>query len=157
MTATPNPLAPNPRKITNYSALQNFVDSNTTGIDSSGNQVSLVFNDVTQATAANTTGNGATPTVATPAVPATTVVATNTTGADVNVYIIGGTITQVKVNTVLVGTGAGSYYLPAGATISITYSVAPTWVWQAENGVAPAGYVELVVGGVLVKIPFLTA
>lgn len=70
-----------------------------------------------------------TPTIGTPAVPATTVAQNNTTGTVVSVTITGGTLTSVKVNTVQVGTTAGTYLVPVGGNISITYSVAPAWAW----------------------------
>jgi hypothetical protein len=69
-----------------------------------------------------------------PAVPATGVNATNTTGGPVAVTIVGGTVTQVAVNgaTILAGTSlAGSVVaVPAGGTINVTYSAAPTWTWK---------------------------
>lgn len=71
--------------------------------------------------------------VTTPAVPASTVAAANTTGQDLDVLITGGTITFVFVNGAQVGTAAGSYNLPAGGNISITYSAAPTWAWSNPN------------------------
>jgi hypothetical protein len=67
--------------------------------------------------------------VPTPAVPASTVAQVNATGQYVVVTITGGTLTFVFVNGVQVGTTAGSYAVPPGGTISITYSVAPTWAW----------------------------
>lgn len=68
---------------------------------------------------------------ATPAVPASTVNATNTTGEPVAVTVTGGTITAVVVNAVTVSTVTGvTVVVPAGQTISITYTVAPTWVWK---------------------------
>lgn len=73
------------------------------------------------------------PVITTPAVPLTTVTATNSTSASVQVVITGGTLTAVKVNTVTVGTTAGTYTVPAGGTISITYSSAPTWAWSGES------------------------
>lgn len=67
--------------------------------------------------------------ISTPSVPATTVGVQNTSGSNVQVVISGGTMTQVIIDGVQVGTGAGTYTLPAGGTISMTYSVASTWVW----------------------------
>lgn len=67
--------------------------------------------------------------VTTPGVPASTTPVTNTTGTNVQVVITGGTMTAVIINGVTVGAGAGTYQLPAGAVISMTYSVAPTWAW----------------------------
>jgi hypothetical protein len=70
-------------------------------------------------------------TVTTPAVPATTVVETNTTNVDVMVYLAGGTLTAgTEVNGVAtLGTTDIGYFVPAGGTIKLTYSAAPTWVW----------------------------
>jgi hypothetical protein len=71
----------------------------------------------------------AAPTVSSPAVPLTTVAATNSTGTVVAVTISGGTLTSVVVNGTQAGTTAGTYLVPVAGTISITYSVAPTWAW----------------------------
>lgn len=72
-------------------------------------------------------------TVASPAVPlsgspSTNLVA-NTTGTVVAVTITAGTLTFVYVNGVQVGTTAATYLVPIAGTISITFSVAPTWAW----------------------------
>ena len=53
----------------------------------------------------------------------------NTNAWPVFVTITGGTLTFVFVNGVQVGTTAGTYVVPAGQAISITFSVAPTWAW----------------------------
>lgn len=71
-------------------------------------------------------------TVTTPSVPASTTPITNTTGTNVQVVITGGTMTAVIINGVTVGAGAGTYTLPAGAVLSMTYSVAPTWAWTPQ-------------------------
>jgi hypothetical protein len=70
--------------------------------------------------------------IAAPGVPASTTPVTNTSGYNVQVVITGGTMTAVIINGVIVGAGAGTYQLPAGAVISMTYSVAPTWTWQVQ-------------------------
>lgn len=77
-------------------------------------------------------------TVNAPSVPATTVVATNPTSLTATVTITGGTLTVVKVGTsgqtyaqaTQVGTAAGTYTVPPGGVIGITYSAAPTWTWS---------------------------
>lgn len=73
------------------------------------------------------------PAVGTPGVPssgtATTNLVANSTGTVVAVTISAGTIANVYVNGTQAGTAAGLYLVPAGGTISITYSVAPTWAW----------------------------
>lgn len=66
-----------------------------------------------------------------PAVPLTTVAVTNNYHGSVAVTVSGGTLTFVFVNGVQAGTSAGTYIVPAHGTISITYSVAPTWTWAS--------------------------
>ena len=53
--------------------------------------------------------------VATPAIPASTVPVVNNTGQWVNCAIVGGTMTNVSINGVTAGAGAGNYALPPGA------------------------------------------
>ena len=65
----------------------------------------------------------------TPASFGSTTVVPNATGAVVLVTVTGGTLTFVYVNGVQAGTTAGTYLVPAGGTICITYSSAPTWTW----------------------------
>lgn len=74
------------------------------------------------------------PVISTPAVPATTVTATNSNAFPVQVVIAanGATISAVTVAGSSVGSAAGTYVVPAGATIAISYTVAtPTWTWSA--------------------------
>lgn len=68
-------------------------------------------------------------TVTTPAVPASTVTATNSTGVDVTAYVAGGTVTAISVDGTATGLITGAIRVPAGSTIAITYSAAPTWKW----------------------------
>lgn len=68
-------------------------------------------------------------TTTTPGFPLTNTNVVNTNAWPVFVTITGGTLTSVKVNNVQVGTTAGTYVVPAGQPISITFSVAPTWAW----------------------------
>lgn len=72
-----------------------------------------------------------TPAIATPGFPASNTPVTNTTGFPVRVTVTGGTLTQVLVNGVQVGTTAGTYGVPIGGTIAVVYTVAPTWNWFA--------------------------
>lgn len=69
--------------------------------------------------------------ITTPPVPASTVAQQNTNQFAVQVVISAGTITNVSVNGITVGTAAGTYTVPANGAISITYSVAPTWAWTS--------------------------
>ena len=99
----------------------------------------------------------------TPALPATTVQAVNTSGKNLSVVAFGGTTTFWYVNSVQVATTTPAssaaplaLALPPGATISVTYSVAPVWAWMdyldmgvlansngsvyaGENSIAPTG------------------
>lgn len=77
----------------------------------------------------------------TPSVPLTTVNQANNNPYSVSVTITGGTLTSVKVNGVQVGTTDGTYTVPSYGTISITYSVAPTWAWANARALvtAPGG------------------
>jgi hypothetical protein len=82
------------------------------------------------------------PATSSPAVPATGVAQQNTNPYPVKVVINanGATITNVTVNGLTVGTGAGTYIVPAAGTISIAYTVAtPTWVWSAAQAQANVG------------------
>lgn len=96
----------------------------------------------TGGTPALSAGNTITP----PSVPASGVTATNNSGLNVLVTVSGGTLTAVTVNGAQVGTTDGSYLLPARGTISITYSVAPTWTWAQAivslSGATAAGQVK---------------
>jgi hypothetical protein len=67
-----------------------------------------------------------------PAVPATTVAYTNTTGFDVTVIVAGGTVTAIAIGGTATGLTTGLLRVPANQTITLTYSVAPTWKWFAD-------------------------
>jgi len=81
------------------------------------------------------------PVISNPGMPASNTPVTNTYGYPVYVTITGGTLTNVLVNGVSVGTTAGTYAVPVLGTIAITYSLAPTWNWFAlgteHNALAP--------------------
>lgn len=69
-----------------------------------------------------------------PTVPASNTAITNLTGVDVMVYLTGGTLTgnvQIGGHGVAAFTNTG-YLLPAGSTIRLTYSSAPTWTWNGN-------------------------
>lgn len=72
------------------------------------------------------------PPVATPAVPSSGGAVANLTGCDVAVYLSGGSVSRVAVGgTAVLHASPATVYLPAGATVGLTYSTTPTWVWQA--------------------------
>lgn len=73
----------------------------------------------------------------TPAFAGSGTAVTNTSGYNVNVYVFGGNVTSVALNGTTVATGAGTNFqasvmLKPGDTITPTYTVVPTWLWQAE-------------------------
>lgn len=70
--------------------------------------------------------------IATPPVPASGTAITNLSGVDVMVYLAGGTLTgnvEISGHGVLDATNTG-YLLPAGGSIKLSYSVAPSWAWN---------------------------
>ena len=79
----------------------------------------------------------------TPAVPASTTPVTNTSPLPASVVISGGTLSNVSVNGVTVGSGDGTYTVPAGATIAITYTVAPTWTWTLQTTFGAQAYLHV--------------
>lgn len=104
------------------------------------------------------------PAVSSPAVPATTVAAPNGTGTVVAVTVTAGTLTAVTVNGTQAGTADGTYLVPVGGSIAVTYTVAPTWAWAlpvtsaavTEGGTAlpfTAGGTAFTAGQVLVVDP----
>lgn len=67
---------------------------------------------------------------------ASTVASTNPNPVPVNVTVTGGTVTVIAVGGVVTGLTTGTFLIPPGGTITITYSVAPTFTM---SDVAPAG------------------
>lgn len=80
---------------------------------------------------------------ATPGVPLTTVPVTNTSPLPATVVVSGGTGTNVSINGVLQGTFDGTYTVPPGGTIALTYSVAPTWTWTLQTLVGAQAYLQV--------------
>ena len=64
-----------------------------------------------------------------PAVPSSTVAYTNNFGRDATVVISGGTVTVIAIDTVTTGQTSGAVFVRNGGTITLTYSVAPSWNW----------------------------
>jgi len=64
-----------------------------------------------------------------PSMPASGTALTNPFFFDAAVYISGGTVTAIAVGGTSTGLTSGSVIVPAGETITLTYSAAPTWVW----------------------------
>lgn len=80
---------------------------------------------------------------ATPSVPASTTPVTNTSPVPATVVVSGGTGTQVTINGVNQGTFDGTYTVPAGQSITLTYSVAPTWTWTLQTVFGAQGYLQV--------------
>ena len=82
------------------------------------------------------------PPPATPSVPASGTAQQNTNPYPVKVYVNGGALTEVQITigsttyTVYSNSTASAVYegftLPAGASITLTYTTAPTWSWVPE-------------------------
>lgn len=70
--------------------------------------------------------------IGTPALPASGVALTNTSGVPVRVFINGGTVSLISISGVASGFTSGAMLLlQPGETLSVTYSVAPSWNWIA--------------------------
>ena len=67
-----------------------------------------------------------------PAVPATTVAYTNHFGVDATVHVAGGTVSAIAIGGTATGATSGPFRVPSGQTITLTYTVAPTWVWFGD-------------------------
>ncbi len=64
-----------------------------------------------------------------PSIPASTTAYTNSYGYPCMVSVYGGTVTAIAVDGVATGQTSGVFTIPPGKTITLTYSVAPTWRW----------------------------
>lgn len=80
---------------------------------------------------------------ATPGVPASTAPVTNTSPLPATVTVSGGTVSNVSVNGVTVGSGDGTYTVPAGQAITLTYSSAPTWTWLLGTAWGAQAYLQV--------------
>lgn len=107
-----------------------------------GEQLTAGVRTDTAATNGTTQDDGAG--YATPAVPASGTPVTNTSPLPAQVVISGGTVSNVVVNGVSVLTGDGTCTVPAGQSITLTYSVAPTWTWTLQTAYGAQGYLQAV-------------
>lgn len=67
--------------------------------------------------------------ITSPTVPASTVAYTNNFGMAATVYINGGTVSNISIDGVAIGTGNGFFRINPGKSIAITYTAVPTWFW----------------------------
>jgi len=79
----------------------------------------------------------------TPSIPASGTPVTNTSPVSATVVVSGGTVSNVVVNGVSVGTGDGTYTVPSGQAITLTYSSAPTWTWTLQTAYGAQGYLQV--------------
>lgn len=70
--------------------------------------------------------------IATPAMPANGSNLFNNLGVDVTVYLTGGSVNGVSINSVATGLTSGMFRVPPGGTILVQYSATPTWQWLGE-------------------------
>lgn len=70
--------------------------------------------------------------VPTPTRPASGVALRNPTNFDCTVYVAGGTVQSISVGGVTTGLTSGAIRVAAGQTITLAYTVAPTWKWIAD-------------------------
>ena len=55
-----------------------------------------------------------------------------TKSTDNTVFVTGGTVSQIAIGGVATGLTAGAFRVPASQTITVTYTVAPTWAWFGD-------------------------
>jgi hypothetical protein len=96
----------------------------------------------TDATATNGTALDGGAGFTTPAVAASTTPVTNTSPLPATVVITGGTVSAVTVNGVSAGSGDGTYTVPPGQAIAVTYSAAPTWTWTLQTVHGAQAYLQ---------------
>lgn len=74
---------------------------------------------------------------------ANAVAAYNNNSAGVNQTISGGTVTAIAINGTTTGATSGTFFVPAGGTVTVTYSVAPTTYTTAGIGVPTPDQIQL--------------
>lgn len=67
-----------------------------------------------------------------PAVPTSGTAITNNFNVDVTVYVAGGSVSAIAVEGGATGMTSGPIRVPAGQTITLTYTAAPGWVWFGD-------------------------
>ena len=67
-----------------------------------------------------------------PAIPASGTALTNPFPFNCTVYVTGGTVTAIAVGGTATGLTSGSVFIPAGETITLTYTSVPTWAWIGD-------------------------
>jgi len=148
-TTLGSPAACMVEKQINYDPTRDNKGMLTFGIQADANSYGLEWGNLltaglrTDTAATNGTGVDSAGGLATPSVPASGAPVKNTSSIPVTVVITGGTMTAVVINGVTVGSGAGTYTLPAGQSITLTYTVAPTWTWTAVTAFGAQAYLQV--------------
>jgi hypothetical protein len=75
---------------------------------------------------------GYTAQVTTPGLPASGVDFTHSFAVECMVYISGGTVSNISIGGVATGLTSGAFRVGVSQKISLTYTVAPQWVWVSE-------------------------
>jgi hypothetical protein len=57
---------------------------------------------------------------------------TNPFGFDTTIYVAHGTVSAIAIDGTTTGLTSGMFRLPRDATITLTYTAAPTWTWHAD-------------------------
>jgi len=64
-----------------------------------------------------------------PSVPGSGTPLVNPYNVDASVFIAGGTVTVIALDGATTGLTSGQFTIPAASSITLTYSVAPSWIW----------------------------
>lgn len=107
--------------------LRNMVSENnlhgcTTAIDkqNQGSETNILINN----TGYNPVGN-----FTSPAIPSSTAPYTNSYGYPCQVQVKGGTVVDISIDGISTGLTSGFFILAPTMTITLNYTVAPTWTW----------------------------
>ena len=87
-----------------------------------------------------------TPAVNAIALPASATPAYNNNSVGVNVTVAGGTVSAIAINGTTTGATSGTFFVPAGGTITVTYTVAPTTFTTAGipvTAISPTAFVRI--------------
>lgn len=84
---------------------------------------------------------------------ATTVASLNPNPVPVSVTITSGTVTVIAVNGVVTGLTTGTFTVPPGGSITVTYSVSPTFAMADIPPVAGVPFVNSTLAGYLAVYP----
>jgi hypothetical protein len=114
-----------------------FLGSNNSVVVEGGDysSPSAVINGIanlTNSTFVNANGINPVGNLTPPSVSATTVALVNPFPYSVIVYVSGGTVSQVAIDGTNTGLTSGGFRVNPGGSIKLTYTVAPTWTWNAN-------------------------